>query len=72
VFYNAERSKKTKTKVTLSPKSLSICNSLDIEEEGARLVSKEIIFLEYITIEKIELSDINWNDKMCVQLCEAG
>jgi len=36
---------------------------LYIGDEGAKLISSEIIFFEYITIKRIELEVLNWNDE---------
>ncbi len=41
---------------------LSLYYSLYIGEEGAKNLCSEIIFFEYITLKRIELEVLNWNE----------
>ena len=37
--------------------------------EGAELISRDIFFFEYVTIERIELEVTNWNSEMSMDHC---
>ena len=49
---------------------MNINYSLEIMNEGAELISRDIVFFEYITIERIELMRLNWNSEMSIAHCK--
>lgn len=51
-------------------KRFNIYYSLYIGLEGAELINKEILFFEYISIERIELEVTNWSSEMQIDLCK--
>jgi hypothetical protein len=54
--------KSAKPDTYLKLKRLSIYYSLYIGDDGAKLLSENIFFFEFITIERFEMQVTNWND----------
>ncbi|CAD8043825.1 unnamed protein product [Paramecium primaurelia] len=63
-----KRNKQSSTQLKL--KRFNIYYSLYIGQEGAELINKEILFFEYISIERIELEVTNWSSEMQIDLCK--
>jgi hypothetical protein len=47
----------------LSLKRFNIYYSLYIGDDGAEIINKDILFFEYIGIERIEVEVTNWNSE---------
>ncbi|CAK55641.1 unnamed protein product (macronuclear) [Paramecium tetraurelia] len=62
------RNKQSSTQLKL--KRFNIYYSLYIGLEGAELINKEILYFEYISIERIELEVTNWSSEMQIDLCK--
>ncbi|CAD8110825.1 unnamed protein product [Paramecium sonneborni] len=53
-------------------KQFSIYYSLYIGEQGCEIISKDLIFFEYIDIERIDFLVTNFNDQMCDHFTQAA
>jgi hypothetical protein len=55
--------------VQLSLKRFNIYYSLYVEEEGAERITRDILYFEYIAIERFELQVTNFSSAMMVNMC---
>ena len=65
---NIHNSPENSKECTFKMKRLNI-NSPEIMKEGADMISRDIVFFDYITIERVELELTNWNSEMSIAHC---
>ncbi|CAD8121707.1 unnamed protein product [Paramecium sonneborni] len=56
----------------LKLKRITLYYSLYIGDDGAELYNKELLYFEYINVERFEVQVTNWNDAMTNSLCLAA